>query len=355
MRIAKSLKLVFGILIVIALSLTLSPIEGAAADKPIILKFSTWHPSPVTNMFANANTWILREVEKRSKGRVKMEYYWSGSLLPAKKNLDGIKSGIADMGFVIADYFPGKLPLLTVGGLPAICHDYYTSSMTLKDLVKMPEIQKELDGNGIVYLSHATNISGGIWTRKKVSSIADLKGQKIVVVGVKARVCKALGMTPVSIISSEIYPALDKGTVDGAHANPGWAGDYKWPEVAPYYFELMLGSTGDMFVAMNKNTWKKLPKDIQKMFIDLRDEAIKKGHEMYQTNAENNLKTWIANKSVTATKPSAADVALLEKTAKEIVWDKWVADMKKKGLAGQKVLDRWRALYKKYDAQNPFK
>lgn len=355
MRITKSLKFVFGILIVISLSLTLSPIQGAAADKPIILKFSTWHPSPVTNMFANANTWILREVEKRSKGRVKMEYYWSGSLLPAKKNLDGIKSGIADMGFVIADYFPGKLPLLTVGGLPAVCHDYFTSAMTLKELMKMPEIQKEMDANNIVYLSQSTNISGGIWTRKKVSSIAELKGQKIVVVGVKARVLKALGMTPVSIISSEIYPALDKGTVDGAHANPGWAGDYKWPEVAPYYFELMLGSTGDMFTAMNKKTWNKLPADIKKMFLDLQDESIKAGHKMYQTNAENNLKTWVGNKSVTATKPSKADVALLEKTAKQIVWDKWVADMKKKGLAGQKVLDKWRELYKKYDAQNPFK
>ena len=110
-----------------------------------------------------------------------------------------------------------------------------------------------------------------------------------------------------------------------------------------------------MFTAMNKKTWNKLPADIKKMFLDLQDESIKAGHKMYQTNAENNLKTWVSNKTVTATKPSKADVALLEKTAKQIVWDKWVDDMKKKGLAGQKVLDKWRELYKKYDAQNPFK
>jgi len=38
-----------------------------------------------------------------------------------------------------------------------------------------------------------------------------------------------------------------------------------------------------------------------------------------------------------------------------VVWVKWIERMKEKGLAGQKVLDTWQQLYKKWDAQNPFK
>jgi len=242
-----------------------------------------------------------------------------------------------------------------VGGLPVVCHDYYASSMTLRELSQLPEIKAEFDASNMMYLSHSTNISNGIWTKQRVRSIADLKGKKIVMVGDTARVLNALGVTPLAIISSEIYQAMEKGTADGGVANPGWAGDYKWPEVAPYYFELLLGSTGDMFTAINKNSWEKLPPDIKKMFIDLREEAIKAGRQMYQGNAEANLKGWVSKGTVTLTKPSAEDVALLEKTANSVVWEDWVARMEKKGLAGKKVLAAWREIYKKYEAQNPFK
>jgi TRAP-type C4-dicarboxylate transport system substrate-binding protein len=355
MKKTNSFKLLLGVAMMVALVFVIPTAQAAQGDKPIILKFSTWHPAPPTNVFADANTWILREVEKRSNGRVKFEYYWSGSLVPAKKMLDGLKSGLTDIGFVIASYFPGMLPLTTVGGLPVICHNYYGTAMTLRELMQLPELKAEFDANNIMYLSHSTNISNGIWTKPKVGSIADLKGKKIVMVGEGARVLNALGVTPVAIITSEIYQAVEKGTADGGVANPGWAGDYRLPEVAPYYFELLLGATGDMFTAINKNSWERLPPDIQKMFIDLRVDAIKAGRKMYQGNAEGNLRGWVSKGIVTVTKPSAADVALLEKTANSVVWEGWAEKMEKRGLPGKKILATYRELYKKYDAQDPFK
>lgn len=353
MKRVRSCYLLLGVLLLVALFFAVSPVQAAPGDKPIILKFSTWHPSPPANVFADANTWILREVEKRSKGRVKFEYYWSGSLVPAKKMLDGLKSGLTDIGFMIASYFPGQLPLTTVGGLPVICHTYYATSHALRELMQLPEMKAEFDAHNIMYLSHSTNISNGIWTKPKVTSIAGLKGKKIVSVGEGARVLNALGVTPVAIITSEIYQAVEKGTADGGVANPGWAGDYKLPEVAPHYFELTLGATGDMYTAMNKQSWERLPPDIKQMFIDLREEAILAGRKMYQGNAEDKLKGWVAKGQVTVSKPSAADWALLEKTANAVVWEGWVDKMEKKGLPGKKILTTYRELYKKYDAQEP--
>ena len=339
-------------MVVFFLGVSLNPTVGTAQVKPITLKMTSWLPAPTVNVFAKANSWLVQEVEKRSGGRLKVEYYWSGSLVPAKETVSGLKTGVADIGFVNPSFEPGKLPLCLVAGLPVISHDYYSSALAFGELHKMPEIKAELDKYNIMYLGHTVNISVGFWTRRPVHSIAELKGKKIAGSGPHIVLLKALGAVPLSIISTEIYEAMQKGTADGGLANPGYAGDYKWWDVAPYYFELLLGNNADIFTGINKDSWNKIPADLQKMFIDLREEAARQGHEIYQTNAENQLRTQVAKGAVTVSKPSAADLALLEKTAKDVVWVNWV---KERGPAGQKVLDNWRALYKKWDAKNPFK
>jgi TRAP-type C4-dicarboxylate transport system substrate-binding protein len=343
------------VLAVLWLCAGVNPAEVRAQDKPVNLKVSVWLPAPTVNVFSRSNIWLVQEVEKRSGGRLKMEYYWSASLVPARETVSGLKTGVADIAFVNSAYEPGKLPLCTVAGLPVISHDYYTSSMAFAELHKMPELIAELDQHNIMYLGHTTNISLGIWTRRPVRSVADLKGKKIACAGEHALVLRALGAVPISIISTEVYGAMEKGTADGGLANPGYASDYKWWEVAPYYYELLLGNNAEIFTAVNKDSWKKIPADLQKMFIDLREEAARTGHGIYQTNAENQLKEQVAKGAVTLSKPSAADVATLEKAAKEVVWVKWVERMNERGLPGQKVLEAWQQIYKKWDAKNPFK
>ena len=109
-------------------------------------------------------------------------------------------------------------------------------------------------------------------------------------------------------------------------------------------------------MGINKDSWAKLPADIQQMFMTLNEEACRKGHEIYQGNSENKLKEFVSKGIVTVTKPSAAGIiALLERTSHDLISVKWVQKMEEKGLAGQKVLDNWVNLYKKYDALNPFR
>lgn len=341
-------------LVVFLLWVSLTPAVVTAQVKPITLKMSVWTPAPSVNVYSKANSLLVQEVEKRSGGRLKVEYYWSGSLIPAKETVSGLKPGVADLAFVNSAYEPGKLPLSTVGSLPAISHNYYSSSMAYGELHKMPELKAELDQHNIMYLSYVCNISAGVWSKRPLRSIADLKGKKLVTQGEQATVVRAIGAVPITIISTEVYEAMSKGTADGGLANPGYASDYKWWEVAPYYFELHFGNSADVMVAVNKDSWNKIPADLQKMFFDLREESCRKSHEIYQGNAESQLKTQVAKGTVTVSKPSAADIATLEKAAKETVWVKWVDRMKEKGLPGQKVLETWQQLYKKWDTQSPF-
>ncbi len=327
---------------------------ATAAEKPVVLKFVDWHPSADVNVYAKANSYIVREIEKRSNGRLKIEYYWSGSLLPAKDTVSGLQMGVADMGLVHSAYEPGKLPLTSVGGLPAIGHDFYPSAMAVAELQKLPELQAELAKHNLKFLTAACNTSSGIWSSKPIRSIADMKGKKFACEGDKAVIVKALGGVPVTMTSTEVYQALEKGTVDGGLANPGWASDYKWHEVAPYYTELLFGNTAGIINVINKNSWDKIPADLQKMFADLVEEAAIKGHEIYQSNAENKLKGLVDQNLVTVIKPSEKDIALLEKTAEEVVWVDWAKKMSARGLDGQKILDQWRKTYRKYAQSSPF-
>lgn len=328
--------------------------QAASPAKPVIIKMCTWTASPQANVFTRASIWHMQEVERRSKGLLKVEYYHSGSLVPAKETVAGLKSGVADVAFVNHGHEPGKVPLGTVGSLPAIGRGYYSGGMAYAELMRTPEMKAEMDQNNIVYLGPLGVASYGVWTKRPVRSIADLKGKKILASGEHSLILNAFGAVPVAIVSTESYSALEKGILDGGLANPGYANDYRWQEVCPHYYELLFGAKTQM-VAMNKHTWNKLPPEIQKLFTDLHDEACRKGHEIYEGNAENKLKEFVAKGIVKVTQPSAADVALMEKTAHDVIWVKWVKKMEEKGLAGQKVLDNWRKLNQKYDAQSPFK
>ena len=112
----------------IAFSVASVPQTGQAQD--FVLKFGTLDSS--TSIIGKGQTWYLKRVEELSKGRVKFEPYWSSSLVPSRQLLDALKSGIADVSFIIPGYYPGKLPLLTVATLPTTYADAYTFANSKK-------------------------------------------------------------------------------------------------------------------------------------------------------------------------------------------------------------------------------
>ncbi len=87
----KMLRAWFVGMVVFLLGVSLNPTVGTAQVKPITLKMSVWLPAPTVNVFARANSWLVQEVEKRSGGRLKVDYYWSGSLVPAKETVSGLE------------------------------------------------------------------------------------------------------------------------------------------------------------------------------------------------------------------------------------------------------------------------
>lgn len=344
--------ILIGIFCLFALSVPLIQQAQGAQEKPLILKVAIFTPAGIT--YTKANCWILEEIEKRSNGRIKFEYYFSASLLPAKETVNGIKTGVADIAIASGAYEPGKLPLSTVTSLPMTGTRFYSSAMAIADIVQIPEFKAELDKYNMQYLSFYQNSSYGLWLVKPFQTLADLKGRKIRAVAEHASLLKDLGAVPVTIVVTETYSALERGTVDGTLANPIFAFDYKFNEVCPHYYSMMFGNVGYL-LCVNKDSWKKVPADVQKMFTDLREEAAKIGHEIYETAGEKNLEQAQAKGIIKIVNPPEAEIAHVRQVAKDTIWKEWIEKMNKRGLPGQKVLDGYLSALEKWEAKSPFK
>lgn len=337
---------------VLIFSLWAGPLKAAETTKPLILKFAGWCPSQ-TN-FAKEGIWIVRQLEKLSQGRIKIQYYWSHSLVPTKQIMDAVQKGVADIAFINPNYQPGKMPLLTVTSLPATgATDMAYTSKALQGLMKMPAVKAELDALNMRYLGPLTNDSYGVWSKKEVRNLEGLKGLKLRAIGMQANLLYALGGVPVSLGPTEIYQAIQKGTLDGALGNPSFAFGYKWPEVTHYYYHIPFGGLGQ-FVVINKSSWAKIPPDLQKRMSAIHDIACGIAQEIYQGGGQALLDADVAKGKIKEIQPSPQDVAELMKVSKKKIWDEWVEKMNKRGLPGQKVLDRWLKLVAKWHGRSKF-
>ena len=326
------------------------PLQAAAPAKPLILKFAGW--TPPQHPFSRMGEWIVQEMERRSDGRIKVEYYWSNSLVPAAQLMDAVQKGVADIAFINPAYQPGKMPLLSV--ISIAVGDVCPSAKALQELMQMPEVKAELDSMNMRYLGPLTNNSYGVWTKnKQVRTLADLKGLKLRAVGNHANLLHALGGVPVSMPPTDIYQAIEKGTLDGALGNPSFALGYKWEEVTKYYNPISFGGLGQ-FVAINKSTWEKIPADLQKRIDATHDMACGAAHEIYQGGGEVLLQQAVARGKTIVTQPTAEDTAKIYEVTKSKIASDWVAKMNSRGLPGQKVLDRWLELLAKWHGNKRF-
>ena len=114
-------------------------------------------------------------------------------------------------------------------------------------------------------LAGNTGCQMGGWFRKEINTVDDLKGLKFRIGGFAGRVMQKLGSVPQQLAGGDIYPALEKGTIDAAE----WVGPYDdeklgFYKVAPHYYYPGWWEGGPMLLAMvNLDKWNALPKYYQ--------------------------------------------------------------------------------------------
>lgn len=341
----KSLRICF--VAVLALSfLVMGFMTTDSFAKPITLKFGTWQAGGQKNPLTVGQYTYLDELEKRTNGAVKFERYDAGSLAPGPALLESLSAGIADTAGICPPYYRGEMPLHQLTVLPGFSEYPYPKAMAWYRLYeRVPELMGELKKHNIKLLSVQALKASGVFSKKPIRSISDLKGMKLRVLGYQAELLAALGGVPVSMATSEIYEAMSKGTIDGHIHNSPAIIAFGTFELAKYYTEFNFGDPV-FLIGMNQNTFNRLPDSVKKVIDEMTVEGIQKSVEAC-ARGNHKLDKKMKEVGIEFIKPTAADAAKVTECADQIL-AKWVKEMEAKKLPAGKVASEYKKLISEY-------
>lgn len=237
---------------------------SARAEDPIVLRYATQMPK--THHLTVADYEFAAAVEQKTGGRVKIEVYPAGQLYKGVSLVKAVMSGAIEMGIIYGGALTGPIPIIDVFDIPFLFSDYQMIQQNwagpVGALIKEAAAQK-----GIVMLSFGAYGDSFciINSKRPIKSPQDLNGLKIRCnTPMAAESVKVLGAAPLMMSSSEVYAALQRGTVDGATTGLGTVISRKWYEVAKYA-TITASSYSIWPVMINKNAWEKLPKEYQQI------------------------------------------------------------------------------------------
>lgn len=242
------------------------------------LTYSNFFP-PTHIQSILAEEWC-NEVEKRTDGRVKVQYFPGGTLTKAPQCYDGVVTGQSDIGFGVFTYTRDRFPIMSAVDLP-LGYPSGKAATQLANAVYEKYMPEELMDTQVMYLhGHGPGI---IHTKDKaVMTVEDMKGLKLRATGTSAKVVEALGAVPVPKPMSEVYQMLQKGVVEGGAYPFESAKGWKLGEVTDYATaDFSAAYTTAFFVVMNKDKWSTLSEDIQAIIKEVNSEWIMKHGEAW--------------------------------------------------------------------------
>jgi TRAP-type C4-dicarboxylate transport system substrate-binding protein len=214
---------------------------------------------------------------------------------------------------------------------------------------EFPVYNQEMDRAGVVWLFQQPlgeyYLSG---PNAECTSVAALKGKKIRSFGADIpKAFSAIGAVPVTVAPTDIYEALQHGTLDYSFINPGNIQSFRLVEVGKNHCGPVMAITGHN-VTMSKRTWARLPKDIQQAF---RDQSAKTAEDYltwvgeFEAKAVANIKS----QGGTFVPFPAAELKKWRSTAPDFLaqWEKDTAAATKDAETPKKVAARWRQLLAK--------
>lgn len=322
---------------VLGVAFLLAVVSGATsvarAEEPYKLTYSNFFP-PTHIQSKLAEAWC-QEVEKRTQGRVVVQYFPGQTLTKGDVCYDGVVNGLSDIGLSVLGYTRGRFPLMEVTDLPLGYGNGKVATAVINDVYQQMK-PAELADTQVMYL-HAHG-PGILHTRKKaVRKLEDIKGLKIRSHGTSAKIVEALGGTPVAQPMPETYQLIQKGTVDGSvyplEANKGW----KLGEVIDYITLCYPAAyTTGFFVVMNKEKWAALPADIQKIIEEINQEWIPKTGAAWDIS-DGEGRTYLEGLKREFIELSPEEGARWAEAVKPIL-DEYLAKTKDKGLPGEEAL-----------------
>jgi TRAP-type C4-dicarboxylate transport system substrate-binding protein len=331
------------LVIAMFLSVLIVPFQGYAQEKVITLKVANWFP------VAHKQTPLLeswgKDLEKRTNGRVKVNYYPAGTLVPAPQSYDAVTKGISDVGNHVLGYTVGRFPLTEVLDLPL---GYPNNTVPTKLANAFYDKFKPKEFNDVKVLWFHAQAPGIVHTKTKpITKLEDLKGMKMRTYGSNAKLMSLLGGTPVAMPMTDVYDALSRGVAEGLMCAYEATEGFRFGDQLKYSTENYATSYSAVFaIVMNKDKWNSLPPDIQKIIDTMSKEYIEKYAAMWD-DIEISGKAYLVKRGNKINTLSKEEEAKWVEKAQPI-FDEYVKKMKEKGLPGDEALKFARDYLKPY-------
>ena len=306
------------------------------AQQSIRWRITSSFPKSLDTLYGAAEV-FAKQVTAASGGRLTVTAHPPGELVPAFGVVDAVQKGTVEGGHTAPYYFFGKDETFALdcavpfgkNSRQMTAWMYHGNGLKLtRDFYRQYDIVNFPAGN--------TGVQMGGWYRKEIKSLEDLKGLKFRVGGFAGRVLERLGVVPQNIPGGEIYPALEKGTIDAAE----WVGPYDdlklgfYKVAKNYYYPGFWEGGPQLSIYLNAKTWEALPADLKAIVEAAASHAHVDMQARYDALNPQALRKLIAEGTRVAALPrdvlqasfKAAHEVYAEVSAKNQNWNKMWAD-----------------------------
>lgn len=244
-------------ILLLACAILMSACAPAPPPGVTVLTYAT--PYSPQHPFSKADQIWMKWVEQASNGSLRIQPYWSGSLLSSEHSMAELRHGVADIGLITPIYARGGTHLIRVHA------GFYAGTTTFEQQVALyrclvaaePQFDRELHDLKVLAVQGG-NLPGIITREKPVRSLADLQGLRLRAPSELLDVLKHLGADPVDMPMGEVYSALAKGVLDGVVAPADTLRSLHFAEVAKYFNTIKIPRGAYAARAMSEARWEQL-------------------------------------------------------------------------------------------------
>ena len=239
--------------------------QATAALPTVNWRLASSFPKNLDTIFGASEVFTKR-VAALTGGKFTIRAFAAGEIVPPLAVLDAVQADTVEMGHTASYYYVGKdatfafdcaVPFGLTSRQQTAWNEVGGGKQLMRDFFK---------GYGIInFMAGNTGTQMGGWFRKEIKSVADLKGLKMRISGLAGRTMDRLGVVTQQLPAADIYPSLEKGTIDAAE----WVGPYDDEKigiykVAPFYYAPGWWEAGpQLSFYVNLKEWDKLPKQYQ--------------------------------------------------------------------------------------------
>lgn len=235
------------------------------ADMPARWRMVTSWPRNLPGPGVTAQR-LADRITRASGGRIRVEVFAAGEIVPAFEVMDAVGRGVAELGHTAAVFWMGKIPaaaffLAIPFGLTPPEHMAWIEHGGGQEL--WDELYADLGVKP--FMAGNTGMSMGGWFRREIHSLADLRGLRFRMPGLGGEMYRPFGIVQVSLPPGDTLPALQTGAIDAAEfAGPSSDLALGFYKVAPYYYWPGIhepNGTGECIV--NREIWEGLDDELR--------------------------------------------------------------------------------------------